>query len=326
MSTKESRGAIFAAFAANIGIAVSKLFAFLITGATTLLAEAVHSIVDSSNQVLLLVGGKQSRQEPTPTHPFGYGRTHYLYAFIVSIVLFSLGGVFAIGEGVEKILHPTVLDAPVVAYAVLVVAALFEGLALKTALKEARTFKPKGQSWWQFLHQTKSVNHVVLTLEDSSALLGLSFAALGITLSLITDNPRWDGVGTLMIGLLLVCVAVILFREVKSLLIGEAVDLATEKKMRSIILSVEGVDKVVDLKTLYVGPRELFIAMKVTVSAEDNAVLIAQTIDEVEARLRREFSIARLIYVEPDLYKTKDQQQKADKLIESAIGADPLAK
>jgi len=320
MSAKEGKGAIWTSFAANIGIAISKFIAFLLTGATSLLAESIHSVVDSSNQILLLIGGRQSRQKPTHTHPFGYGRAHFLYAFIVSIVLFSLGGVFAIYEGIEKMLHPEEIISPLIAYVVLLAAMLFEGFALRTALKEAQTFKPKSQNWWQFLQQTKSVNHVVLALEDSAALVGLSLAAIGLTLTLVTGNPMWDGIGTLCIGVLLILVAYFLFNEVKSLLIGEAVDVATEKRMREIILSVEGADHVVDLKTLYVGPMELFVAMKVTVGAEDNASIVAQTIDEIEARLRREFPIARLIYVEPDLYKTKRQQRADDTATRRALG------
>lgn len=319
MAAKENKGAIWASFAANIGIAISKFVAFSLTGASSLLAEGVHSVVDSSNQVLLLIGGRQSRQKPTRTHPFGYGRAHFLYAFIVSIVLFSLGGLFAVYEGFEKITHPHMLESPLIAYIVLVIAAVLEGLALRTAMREARSFKPENQSWWQFLRQTKSVNHVVLTLEDSAALLGLSFAATGITLALVTGNPMWDGIGTLLIGVLLICVAFILFREVKSLLIGEAVDEITEQEMRDIILTVEGVDHVVDLKTLYVGPLELFIAMKITVGEEDSARVVAETIDQVEARLRKAFPIARLIYVEPDLYRTKQQQREADKAIARSI-------
>lgn len=313
MSAHDSKGAIYASFAANVGIAISKFIAFVLTGATSMLAEAVHSLVDSSNQVLLLIGGRQSRRKPTRTHPFGYGRAHYLYAFIVSIVLFSLGGLFAIYEGVHKIQHPTPLESPIIAYIVLVIAMALEGFALHTAMSEARTFKPKKQSWWQFLRQTKSVNHVVLTMEDSAALLGLSFAMTGITLSIVTKNPIWDGVATLMIGALLMVVALILFTEVKSLLIGESVDLSTERKIRKLILSTEGVDHLVDLKTLYVGPMELFIAMKVTVDANESAKKVAETIDEIEAKLRSAFPVAKLIYIEPDIYKTKLQQKASDR-------------
>ena len=180
-------------------------------------------------------------------------------------------------------------------------------------MNEAKSFKPKKQSWWQFLRHTKSVNHVVLTMEDSAALIGLGFAMMGITLSILTNNPVWDGVGTLMIGVLLIGVAYVLFTEVKSLLIGEAVDISTERKMRKIILSAERVNHLVDLKTLYVGPMELFIAMKVIVNAEDSARIVAETIDEIEAKLRSEFPSARLIYIEPDIYKSRKEQMRADK-------------
>ena len=312
MSAQEGKGAIFASLAANLGIAAAKFVAFLITGASSMLAEAVHSVADSSNQVLLLIGGRRSRREPTQAHPFGYGRAHFLYAFIVSIVLFTLGGLFAINESIHKMQHPEMIQAPLVAYVVLAAAIVFEGLALRTVLREARSFKPKNQGWIKFLRQTKSVNHVVLALEDSAALLGLVFAAVGITLALITGNPLWDAIGTMLIGVLLVTVAVVLFAEVKSLLIGEAVDSSTESKMRRLIESVDGVDRLVDLKTLYVGPLELFVAMKVTVPERNSAKVVAETIDLIEVELRHAFPIARLIYIEPDIYKTPEQQQRDD--------------
>ena len=318
-STHESKGAIFAALAANVGIAISKFVAFLITGASSMLAEAVHSLADSSNQILLLIGSHKSKRKPTRTHPFGYGRAHFLYAFIVSIVIFSVGGMFAVYEGMHKIQDPVMIDTPIVAYVVIAVSMIFEGAALRTALREARSFKPKTQSWWQFLQETKSVNHIVLALEDSTALIGLMFAAIGVTLSLVTGNPTWDGVATLCIGMLLVCVAVILFREAQSLLIGEAADGTTERKIRQIVLEVEDIDKVVDLKTLYTGPQELFIAMKVTVGRNDEAHEISRAIDDVEARLRHEFPIARLIYIEPDIYKSPAQQKISDNAVKRSL-------
>ncbi len=315
----EGKGAILAAFIANVGIAISKMIAFMVTGASSLLAEAVHSLADSSNQILLYIGTKKSRKAPSRTHPFGYGRAHFVYAFMISIVLFILGGAFAMYEGIHKILHPAMIESPVVAYIVLVLAVLLEGFALRTALREAREFKPKGQNWWRFLRDTKSVNHVVLAMEDSAALLGLSFAAMGITLSLVTGNPIWDAVATLMIGGLLIFVAVFLFREIQSLLIGESADRETEQKMQDVVMSVKDVDHLVDLKTLYTGPNELFIAMKIIVSGSDSAKTVAAAIDEVEARLRREFPIARLIYIEPDVYKSKRQQKISDEAIQQTI-------
>lgn len=305
MAAQESTRAVWVSFGANIGIAVSKFVAFIITGSSSMLAEAVHSVADSSNQVLLLIGGRQSQREPTPAHPFGYGRAHFLYAFIVSIVLFTLGGAFAVYEGFQKISNPHPIEAPLVAYVVLAVAFILEATALRTVIREAQSFKPKDQSWWQFLRQTKSVNHVVLALEDSAALLGLVFAAIGISLVMLTGNPMWDGIATFMIGLLLIVVAAVLFREVKSLLIGEAVDAETEHRMREVILAIEGVDRLIDLKTLYVGPLELFVAMKITVDEDATARVIADTINQVESSLRREFPAVRLIYVEPDLFRSK---------------------
>lgn len=312
MKNKESKKAIFAAYIANVGIAISKFIAFLMTGATSMLAEAVHSFVDSSNQILLLIGIKQSKKLPSKTHPFGYGRAHYLYAFIVSIVLFSLGGIFAVYEGAQKVINPTAIESPAIAYFVLSIAVLLEGYALLTVTKEARSFKPKNQNWWQFLKRTKSINHIVLALEDSAALIGLLIAGLGITISLLTSNPVWDGVSTLLIGLLLVIVAIILFREVKSLLIGEAADPLTEFEIRKIVLASSYVNQIVDLKTLYVGPLELFIAMKVIVDSKSSATNITETIDEIEARIRQAYPIARLIYIEPDLYKTAKEQKISD--------------
>lgn len=303
MSAAEGKGAIFASLIANLGIAVSKFVAFLITGASSMLAESVHSVADSSNQVLLLIGGKRAKREPTQAHPFGYGRAHFLYAFIVAIVLFTLGGLFAIYEAVHKIQHPEALQKPLVAYLVLAIAITLESFALRTVLKEAKEFKPAGQTWWQFIRQSKSVNHVVLALEDTAALIGLLFALVGITLSLVTKNALWDGIATLCIGVLLVVVAVVLFLEVKSLLIGEAVSLEDDAKLREIILQAPEVNHVIDLKTLYVGPQELFIAMKVTVDHDDTAELVAQVIDDIEVRIRDQFPIAKLIYIEPDLYR-----------------------
>jgi cation diffusion facilitator family transporter len=301
MSTPVRRGAIFASFAANIGVAIAKLLAYFVTGATSLLAESVHSVVDSSNQILLLIGSHQSLRQPTLTHPFGYGRVHYLYAFLISIALFSLGGIFAMVQGWGKITNPHPIDSPLVAYAILAVSALFEGLALRTALHEARHFKPHRQNWFTFLQQTKSINYVVLALEDMAALTGLTIATLGVSASLLTGNPVWDGVSTWLIGLLLVLVAIFLGREVASLLIGEAADTATESQIRKIVLGVEDVERIINLKTVYIGPSDLFVAMKVGVDGDDNSRRIALAIDRIKSQLRQAFPIVHRIYIEPDI-------------------------
>ena len=295
------RAAIYASFAANIGVALAKLIGYFVTGATSLLAESIHSVVDSSNQILLLIGSHQSLRKPTSTHPFGYGRVHYLYAFLVSIALFSLGGLFSISKGLEKIEQPHPIESPLVGFAIIAVSAVFEGLALRTALHEARHFKPHRQNWFTFLKQTKSVNHVVLALEDMAALTGLSIATIGILVSLLTGNPVWDGVSTLAIGVLLIAVAIFLGREVASLLIGEAADAATETKIRQIVLEVEDVERIINLKTVYIGPSDLFVAMKVAVDGDDNSRRIAMAIDRIKGQLRRAFPIIHRVYIEPEI-------------------------
>lgn len=322
MSSHEGKGAIFASLAANLGIATSKFIAFALTGASSMLAEGIHSVADSSNQVLLLIGGKNSKKEATKTHPFGYGRAHFFYAFIVSIVLFSLGGMFAIYEGVHKIQHPEPMDNPLVAYVVLIIAISLESFALRTVMKEAKTFKPADQSWWSFIRKSKSVNHIVLTMEDSAAITGLLFALVGITISVITGNGIWDGIGTLCIGVLLIGVATILFIEVKSLLIGEGADDELVQVILNEISKVETVNTVIDLKTLYVGPAELFISMKVSVDHHDSAVVVSDAIDEIEARIRRAVPFAKLIYVEPDLHKSVEEQAANDAKLTAKLDAE----
>jgi len=318
-STHEGKGAIFASLAANLGVGASKFIAFLLTGASSMLAESIHSVADSSNQVLLLIGGSRAKKAPSKTHPFGYGRAHFLYAFIVSMVLFSLGGLFAIYEGVHKVMDPHPMENPIVAYIVLGIAIVLEGLALRTVLKEARSFKPKDQNWVAFIRKSKSINHIVLAMEDTAALLGLLFALTGITVSLLTDNGIWDGIGTLAIGVLLVAVAVILFIEVKSLLIGEGADDDTLAIINAEIAKVELVEKVVDLKTLYVGPAELFIAMKVIIEHDDSASAVAQAINEIEARIRRRLPFAKLIYIEPDLFTSAEEHAALDAALEAKL-------
>lgn len=318
----EGKGAIFAALGANLGIAGAKFFAFIITSSSSMLAEAIHSVVDSSNQVLLLIGGKKSKKEATSAHPFGYGRAHYLYAFMVSIVLFSLGGLFALYEGIQKVIHPHPTDHAFLAIGVLIFALLLESFALKTVMKEAKSFKPKDQSWWAFIKKSKSVNHIVLILEDSAALMGLLFALTGVTLTLLTKNSIWDAIGTIAIGVLLIGVAIVLFAEVKSLLIGEGADEETLAIIKNEISKVDTVNEILDLKTLYVGPAELLISMKLTFDVEDVAHIITQSIDEIEARIRKQLPAAKLIYIEPDLLKSIEEQNANDLRIQQKLDAE----
>ena len=293
--------AIIAALAANIGIAIAKFVAFLVTGASSMLAEAIHSLADSGNQVLLLVGGRRAERAATPQHPFGYGRDRYIYAFIVSIVLFSVGGLFAIYEGVHKLRHPEELTSPVWAIGVLVVAIILEGYSLRTAIKETDAVKSPEDSYWQFIRHARSPELPVVLLEDTGAEVGLVLALLGVSLSAITGNGVYDGLGTVAIGLLLVVIAVILATETKSLLLGES---ATPEDQRKIVAALEGGTpplSIIHMRTMHLGPDEVLVAAKIAVQHDDTAEGIARGIDEAERRIRAAVPIARVIYLEPDL-------------------------
>lgn len=291
------------ALGANLGIAVTKFVAYALTGSSSMLAESIHSVADSSNQALLLIGGKRARRDATEEHPFGYGRERYFYSFLVAIVLFSLGGLFALYEAWHKISHPEPITAwqwvPVV---VLLIAVVLESFALRTAVQESNEVRGKA-NWVQFIRRSKSPELPVILLEDAGALLGLVFALIGVSLTLITGNGLWDGLGTAAIGTLLVIIAVVLATEVKSLLIGESATRENVQTIRQAIESVDEVDRLIHMRTMHVGPEELLVAAKVAVDAEDDAGRVARAIDEAEARIRAAVPIATLVYIEPDLFR-----------------------
>ena len=299
MSAGGGTKAILAALAANAGIALAKFVGFAITGASSMLAEAVHSVADTSNQGLLLLGQKTSQRKATKEHPFGFGRDRYFYSFIVALMLFSLGSAFAIYEGIHKLQHPEPLTTPIVAVIILVVAIALEGYSFRTAIVESR--KIKGDvSWWGFIRQSRTPELPVVLLEDAGALLGLVFALFGIGLAVITGDPLWDGVGTLMIGALLGVIAVILIVEMKSLLIGEG---ATPKELDAISEAVAGgrVRRLIHIRTQYLGPDELLVAAKIALEPGLPLTDVASEIDAAEVRVREAVPAARLIYLEPDL-------------------------
>ena len=302
MAAEGSTRAVITALAANLGIAVAKFVAAAITGSTSMLAEGVHSVADSGNQVLLLVGGKRARQAPTALHPFGYARARYIYAFLVAIVLFTLGGLYALYEGYHKITDPHPLTSPIVAVAVLLVAGALEGYALRTAVREANLTRGD-RDWFAFVRRARSPELPVLLLEDSGALVGLVFALLGVGLSLLTGNGIYDGIASLCIGLLLATIAVLLAREITSLLIGEAALPEQVDKIHIAILGTPGVDQVIHLRTVHLGPDELLVAAKIAVSSQADGADIATTIDDAEARVRDILPSARIIYLEPDIYR-----------------------
>lgn len=302
MSAGGGTKAILAALGANAGIAVAKFVGFAITGSSSMLAEAVHSVADTSNQGLLLLGQKTSQRKATKEHPFGFGRDRYFYSFIVALMLFTLGSAFALYEGIHKIQHPEALTSPIVAVIILLVAILLESYSFYTAITESK--KIKGDvSWWGFIRQSRTPELPVVLLEDAGALLGLVFALIGVSLSVITDEPVWDGVGTVMIGLLLGIIAVILIIEMKSLLIGEG---ATDKELEIIIdeLAAGKVQRVIHIRTQYLGPDEMLVAAKLALSPGLELDEIAQAINDAEARVRAKVPTARLIYLEPDLDRT----------------------
>ena len=303
MSTEGGVRAIIAALSANLGIAVTKLVAWLLTGSSSMLAESIHSLADSGNQVLLLIGGRQAEKDATPEHPFGYGRERYIYAFIVSIVLFSVGGLFALFEGYHKIRHPEAIESwrwvPIL---VLVVATALESYSFMTALRE--TNRSRGSaSLVRFIRRAKAPELPVVLLEDTAALVGLILALLGVSLTLLTDNGVWDGLGTLAIGLLLVLVAMFLGVETKSLLLGEGATAEDVKRIEQALLADnDTVERIIHMRTMHLGPEELLVAAKIAVHHDETAGKVAEAIDAAEKRIRQAVPIARVIYLEPDIY------------------------
>jgi cation diffusion facilitator family transporter len=296
-----SRRAIAAAFIANLGIAISKFVAFALTGAASMLAEAIHSVADTGNQALLFLGGKRARRSPTAAHPFGYGRERYFWAFIVALILFSLGSLFAIYEGVNKLIHPHEIEDPAVAFAVLGVAVVLESFSLRTAVHETRRVKGN-RTWWRFIRTSKVPELPVVLLEDVGALTGLVFAIAGVALATATDEPAWDALGSIAIGLLLGVIAIILAIEMKSLLIGEAASPEVEQQIRAALTEDTDVRHLIHLRTEHLGPEDLLVAAKVDLGDTSSRELAA-AIDDLEARIRSRVPHARLIYIEPDVYQ-----------------------
>lgn len=302
MSAGGGTKAIVAALAANLGIATTKLLAFLLTRSSSMLAESIHSFADSGNQALLLVGGKRAQRAATPTHPFGFGRERYVYAFLVSIVLFTVGGAFALYEGIHKIRDPHAIDewewVPLV---VLVIAIGLETFSFRTAIAESNHLRGDA-SWVAFVRHAKAPELPVVLLEDLAALVGLVFALFGVGMTLLTDDGIWDGVGTVAIGALLIVVAMILAIETKSLLLGEAASDEAVARIEQALASEPAVERIIHMRTLHLGPEELLVAAKIAVRHDDTAAEIARAIDSAERRIRAAEPTARVIYLEPDIY------------------------
>ena len=292
--------AVIAALLANLGIAVAKFVGFVLTGSSSMLAEAFHSVADSGNQATLIVGGRVAERAPDRQHPFGHGRARFFAAFLVAVILFTLGSLFSLYEGYEKLRHPHELESVGIAVAILVVALILEGLSLRTAVHEASPLRGE-QSWWSFIRTTKKPELAVVLLEDTAAEAGLAFALAGVGLAAVTGDPVWDAYGTLAIGVLLAVVAAVLGFEMYSLLVGEAASPAEQAAIREAILSTDGVAELVQLRTMHLGPDELLVVGGLEIERARSAADTAAVIDAAQARVREALPSARVIYLEPDL-------------------------
>jgi cation diffusion facilitator family transporter len=292
--------AVIAALLANLGIAVAKFVGFGLTGSSSMLAEAFHSVADSGNQATLIVGGRVAERAPDRQHPFGHGRARFFAAFLVAVVLFTLGSLFSLYEGYDKLRHPHELESVGIAVAILVIALVLEGLSLRTAVAEATPLRGD-QSWWSFIRTTKKPELAVVLLEDTAAEAGLAFALAGVGMAAVTGDPVWDAFGTLAIGVLLAVVAAVLGFEMYSLLVGEAASPAEQAAIREAILSTDGVAKLVALRTMHLGPDDLLVVGGLEIERAQTAADTAAVIDAAQARVREALPSARVIYLEPDL-------------------------
>jgi cation diffusion facilitator family transporter len=298
-----SRKAIIAAFVANLGIAVAKFVGFLITGSAGLLAEAGHSLADTGNQGLLMLGGRRGKRPADRAHPFGYGPERYFWSFVVALVLFSMGGLFALYEGIQKVRSPHEVDNAVAAYLILGLSIGLESFSLRTAMKEANHVRGS-RSWWQFITTAKAPELPVVLLEDVGAEAGLVFALFGLTMAEITGNPRWDAVGSIAIGVLLIAIAIVLAVEMKGLLIGEAASDEHLEAIQRAINDAPNVNGLIHLRTMHLSPDQLLVAAKIDYDHSLTVDQLAAAIDDTEAHLRAAVPIADLIYIEPDIRRT----------------------
>ena len=284
-----------------------------------MLAEFVHSVADCSDQILLLVGRNRAQREKTEEHPFGFGRERYFYGFLVALMLFSVGGAYSVYDGVRKILHPEPITKPYIAFGVLIVSAILEGFSLRTAIRESNPHRA-GRGWGSFIHRAKGPDLIVVLLEDSAALAGLAFAFAAIGLSVLTGNGSWDGAGSVAIGLLLAFVAVVVARETKSLLIGESASAEAEATIVAALENGPELERVIHLRTVHLSPDSLLVAAKVAVRTDDSAATVVRGIDAAESRVRAALPIARVIYLEPDIYQESraDQTDPAIRVVQRA--------
>ncbi|MBW2508291.1 MAG: cation diffusion facilitator family transporter [Deltaproteobacteria bacterium] len=307
-----STKAILAAFFANLGIAIAKFVGYLFTSSSSMLAEAIHSLADTSNQALLLLGSRRAARDATPEHPFGFGRERYFWSFIVALVLFTLGGLFAVYEGVHKLGEASHEIFNVQwAIGILVLGIFLEGYSFRTAVKESRKLKGNA-SWWQFVRHSRTPELPVVLLEDLGALVGLAIALLGVSIATITEDSRWDAYGTIAIGVLLIVIASVLVLEMKSLLIGESALAPVQKKIVSAIEAGEDVNRVLHMRTQHIGPDELLVAAKVQLKRGLDTARVAAAINAAEGRIREALPLSCMIYLEPDIFDPQHPDLRAE--------------
>jgi cation diffusion facilitator family transporter len=295
----DSTRAIFFALGANFAIAVSKGVAAFFTGSSAMLAETVHSLADCGNQLLLLLGMRQAKRPPSPDYPLGYGKAIYFWSFLVALMLFSVGGMFSLYEGIHKLQHPEPLKQWWWAVGVLVFGIVAEGMSMRACLQEVN--KARGsRTLWQWFRQSRQAELVVIFGEDLAALLGLVFALVAVAMSVVTGNPLWDAAGTIAIGALLVIVAVFVAIEVKAMLIGQSVDPEREQEMRRFIEAREEVGRVISLITLQLG-NEVMVAIQAEMSDRQSTHHLAEEINRVERAFKAQFPEVRWSFFEPDL-------------------------
>jgi cation diffusion facilitator family transporter len=314
--TDGSKKAIVAAFFANLGIAIAKFVGFLITRSAGMLAESVHSFADTGNQGLLLLGGSRAKREATPEHPFGYGRERYFWAFAVALVLFSMGGLFALYEGIEKFRHPHEIEKVWVAITILLFALVLEGNSLRIAINEAN--HARGDSgWWSFIRNSKQPELPVVLLEDAGAELGLAAALVGVIIAHQTGDARWDAVGSMVIGVLLIAIAILLIIEMKGLLIGESASKSDRLAIHEAIVGSGKVDALIHMRTQHIGPDEILVAAKVEYDSALTFDQVSLAINGTEADIRRAVPAARMIYIEPDLRRADADQSAPEPAADS---------
>jgi cation diffusion facilitator family transporter len=304
--------AVVAALLANAGIAVAKFAGFLITGSASMLAESVHSVADSGNQGLLLLGGHRAKRAPTEEHPFGYGRERYFWSFVVALILFSVGGMFALYEGIEKIRHPHELESVPVAIGILLFAIVLESLSFRTAVHEANHVRDPQVGWWAFIRRSKQPELPVVLLEDLGALIGLVLALVALTIANVTGEPAWDGVGTVCIGVLLIVIAIVLAIEMKGLLIGESASLSDQQRIAAAIGAEPSVARLIHMRTEHIGPDELLVGAKVELVPGLSVDEAVEVVNRVETSVRRAVPAARIMYLEPDVFRTAVPADEAE--------------